>query len=64
MSDPSVKITIIPNGSARIECERAEIVLANGETVIKEGKFSLCRCGTSKQKPFCDGSHKTCDFEG
>lgn len=24
--------------------------------------IALCRCGQSKNKPFCDGSHKTCNF--
>lgn len=27
-----------------------------------EGKFALCRCGSSKNKPFCDGSHASTDF--
>ncbi len=25
--------------------------------------FALCRCGTSENRPFCDGKHKECGFE-
>lgn len=60
----NIRITIKPNASARIECARAEITLPDGSVVVKEGPFSLCRCGQSASKPFCDGTHKTCGFEG
>ncbi len=61
---PEVKITIIPNGPATVQCESAEISLPDGTVVQKENRFSLCRCGQSNQKPFCDGTHNTRGFKG
>jgi CDGSH-type Zn-finger protein len=55
----TTKITINSNGSTRIEGD-FEIVDPQGNKYDLGGReiVSLCRCGLSKNKPFCDGSHK------
>lgn len=35
-----------------------------GRSFKVEPSYDLCRCGRSKEKPFCDGSHKTTHFKG
>ncbi len=35
----------------------------NGSQSKFTGTVSLCRCGASKLKPFCDGSHRAIDFK-
>ena len=53
------KLTVLTNGSLKVEGE-FEIVDAQGNSYGLGGRtlVSLCRCGLSKNKPFCDGSHK------
>jgi len=60
---PSSKVTIHNNGSIKIEGD-FEIVDQQGQPFGLGGRtaVSLCRCGHSQNKPFCDGSHKTSGF--
>jgi Uncharacterized conserved protein len=58
------KVTVLNNGPLRIEgdfticdAEGKEYGLA-GRTVL-----SLCRCGHSQNRPFCDGSHARMGFQ-
>ncbi len=55
----STKITVKSNGSLKIEGD-FEIVDAAGAPYDLGGReiISICRCGLSMNKPFCDGAHK------
>ena len=55
----STKITVNNNGSLKIDGD-IEVVDKNGTIYHLGGReiISLCRCGLSKNKPFCDASHK------
>jgi CDGSH-type Zn-finger protein len=60
---PATKITVNSNGSIRVEGD-FEILDSTGRAFGLGGRtgISLCRCGHSANKPFCDGSHKTSGF--
>ena len=62
-----VKITIRPNGPYRVEDPSGlvELVDADGNKYDLTGKpaYSLCRCGASTSKPFCDGTHSKIGFQ-
>ena len=36
--------------------------LGNVYSTGDKPNVALCRCGQSKNRPFCDGTHKTCGF--
>lgn len=58
------KITVRNDGSLRLEGD-FEIVDQDGKAFGLGGRtaVSLCRCGHSQTKPFCDGTHKKIGFQ-
>ncbi|RYY69055.1 MAG: CDGSH iron-sulfur domain-containing protein [Chitinophagaceae bacterium] len=52
------KITVNNNGSLKVEGD-FEVVDKTGASYNLQGRevVSFCRCGLSKNKPFCDGAH-------
>jgi CDGSH iron-sulfur domain-containing protein 3 len=58
-----VKITLRENGSIGIETDGSYTLrIGEREEVVEKARFSICRCGHSQNKPFCDGSHKAAGF--
>lgn len=55
----TTKLTVNSNGSLKVEGD-FEILDVEGNVYGLQGRVlvSLCRCGRSANKPFCDGSHK------
>jgi len=58
------KIIVKSNGSIKVEGD-FELFDQEGNKFDLAGRtrISLCRCGQSKDKPFCDTSHRECGFE-
>ena len=75
MSLPQIRVTA--NGPYRVEGSLAlahqhivpndegeSVEWREGPAVPAAASYSLCRCGGSKTKPFCDGTHKQNGFDG
>ena len=58
------KITCLPNGPYLVDGP-TDVVDAAGKAFDPGAKprIALCRCGHSKSKPFCDGTHKAVGFQ-
>ena len=60
----STKIMVRNDGPLHVEGD-FEIVDMQGQVYGLAGRnaISLCRCGHSANKPFCDGAHKSAGFK-
>ncbi|MEK6321856.1 MAG: CDGSH iron-sulfur domain-containing protein [Acidobacteriota bacterium] len=58
-------IICINNGPYRVIGDNIIIKDASGNTfgLARRTVISLCRCGHSQNKPFCDGSHARVGFQ-
>ncbi len=61
---PQVTIKVRRNGSYLVEGP-VRLLDADGNEYDLKGKtrFSLCRCGASMNKPFCDSTHTKIGFQ-
>jgi CDGSH-type Zn-finger protein len=63
----AVKIVVKKNGSYRVETPEGSVELVDGDgnryDLTGKPAFSLCRCGASANKPFCDGAHNKIGFQ-
>lgn len=58
-----VTITPRPNGPYLVQGP-VRLVDAQGKEFPVQGEtIALCRCGSSQNKPFCDGSHAKVNFQ-
>lgn len=68
MDTPTVTIRLRENGPLVVNLDSGVTVnvidhLGQAFTLpTNKPTVALCRCGQSKNKPFCDGAHKMCGF--
>ena len=59
-----MKIKAAENGPFLIEVTEAKLLREGREEILPQKVIALCKCGQSSKKPFCDGTHKKCEFKG
>jgi len=62
MEDTKTNVKINKGGPLLV-LNTVNITHADGTEEVRENRASFCRCGLSKNMPFCDGAHKASDFE-
>lgn len=58
-TDDVLRVRLAPNGPILVEGPLQ--LIAAGDTATGR-KGALCRCGSSRSKPYCDGTHATVGF--
>lgn len=58
-----IRAQVIANGPIIVHSD-ISVEKPDGTVEVRQTKASLCRCGASENKPFCDGSHKKIAWQG
>ena len=59
-----MKVKIKENGPILLESNgQAKITQNEQQKSISGSTIAICRCGQSKNQPFCDGSHLKANFK-
>jgi uncharacterized Fe-S cluster protein YjdI/CDGSH-type Zn-finger protein len=58
---PETAVAAQPNGPLFVR-GRVRIEDGDGNLIREDTRLALCRCGASRNKPFCDGSHRRIRF--
>lgn len=57
----TLEIKPLPDGPLLLS-GKLSLIAGSGRVAWQGESLALCRCGESKNKPFCDGSHKAAGF--
>lgn len=58
---PGASVVVAPNGPLYVRGE-LRLLGADGALIAAGPRMALCRCGQSRNKPFCDNSHRAAGF--
>jgi uncharacterized protein (TIGR02246 family) len=59
---PEVTIQALANGPYKVDGPIRRLDADGHEYAVADGPVYLCRCGSSRNKPFCDGAHAGIGF--
>lgn len=60
---PAVNVVVPdPDGPLYLSGD-IEVVAEDGTPIVRDTRVALCRCGASKNRPFCDGTHWVAGFD-
>ncbi len=63
MSDPDTLITAYRDGPLLVRGPFRLVDQNGDEIIIDRETVALCRCGKSRMRPFCDGTHNLIRFK-